>query len=372
MMLLTLLLAPIAFYLFNFRQRLPNYLICLIIFSLYHLYSVFHNDLVPPNSSLFSFLLSDGYVFACIAFFIIENMNIEEWFIFKMNRHILVAVVISLIVSLIQVKYVSFFISPQITSDEDSAVFLDEGRNYSIYSWVDINSLGVTFPILIAILISVYEKRQTLSLIVLSAIAVSFLTKTRYVMISVIIVLSQLLLSSKFNFKKKFSYIFIIILVIASLVGVARSLNVDMQKVVDERILEKGKDISESSAGARLTSYNVFIVKFPEHPWFGVGPHTRDDVLDLLGVGIPLIHIGYLSYLYYYGIIGCLFFFLSLFFLLRDAWLVGRRHKFWGSFYGLLAFCVANLTFVYFNLSEPGIIIAIIYLSFYKRNKEIK
>jgi O-antigen ligase len=130
--------------------------------------------------------------------------------------------------------------------------------------------------------------------------------------------------------------------------------------------MEKGEDLSESSAGARITSYNVFVLKFPEHPWFGVGPHTRDDVAALLGEGVPIIHVGYLSYLYYYGIVGCFFFFFSLIFLLKDAFMVGWKFRFWGSFYGILAFCLANATLVYFNLSEAGIVLAVVYLRYYR------
>ena len=370
-MVLNLSLIPVAVaFLFNKSVKLPRYLACLIIFTLYHLYSVYDNDLLTRGTTWFKYILSDDFVFACVAFFVVENTDVEEWLIPKMNRHIFVAIIITFIVSIIQIKYVSFFISPWISADEDMNVFLDERRNYSIYSWVDLNSLGITFPILVSILINFYKEKLIVFFIVMSAIAVSFLTRTRYVMVSAIIVLSQLFFSSKFSLKKAVSFLAVIVVIIGVFAVAAHSMNFDVQKIIDERILEKGKDMSESSAGARLTSYNVFMAKFPEHPWFGVGPHTRDDVLDLLGGGIPIIHVGYLSYLYFYGVIGCFFFFLALFFLLRDAWLAGIRYKFWGSFYGLLAFCLANWTFVYFNLDESGIILAVLYLRFYKTNRE--
>jgi hypothetical protein len=38
---------------------------------------------------------------------------------------------------------------------------------------------------------------------------------------------------------------------------------------------------------------------------------------------------------------------------------------FWGSFYGLFSFCVANATLVYFNLSEMGILLAVIYMKYF-------
>ena len=115
---------------------------------------------------------------------------------------------------------------------------------------------------------------------------------------------------------------------------------------------------------ARVTSYEVFLLKFPENPILGVGPETKDDVLDLLG-GIPLIHVGYLSYLYFYGIIGAGLLFISLFLILKKSWFVAKKNNFRGIFYGFLTFIIANGTFVYFNLAEPGIILAFIYLKYF-------
>ena len=112
--------------------------------------------------------------------------------------------------------------------------------------------------------------------------------------------------------------------------------------------------------------------KFPEHPWFGVGPATRQDVKDLLGDEAPLIHVGYLSYLYFYGIIGCLFLFLTLFFILRWSWVIGRQYGFWGAFYGFLGFCFANVTFVYFNFSEMGIVLIVLYLHYYSNLESVQ
>jgi O-antigen ligase len=137
----------------------------------------------------------------------------------------------------------------------------------------------------------------------------------------------------------------------------------DIQQVIDNRILEK--ETGMGSARARIISYEVFKMKFPENPWFGVGPETKADVVRLLQGVAPLIHVGYLSYLYYYGMFGSLLLFLVLFFLLKLAWSVGQKHAFWGSLYGILTFCFANMTFVYFNFSEVGMVLAVVYLKYY-------
>jgi len=348
--------------------KVPPYLALFMLFTIYHIYSVFSNHLVPREANLVSFLLDDFNISACLMFFVIENTEFEDGFITKLTKNIFFIVIVSVLVSIIQIKDVTFFVSPLETSNPDKmAYFFDDHRNYSVFSWVDLNSLGVTFPIMIAILLYYYEQRSfALGAIVLSLILVSFLSRTRYMMVSAIVVLLHLLFTSGFSWAKRISIVVLIFVSALIMSAMASNVGIDMKQIINERILEKGEDISTSSAGARITSYNVFVQKFPEHPWFGVGPHTREDVASLLGEGIPIIHVGYLSYLYYYGIVGCLFLFGSLAFLLIRAFLVGLKFKFWGSFYGLLSFCLANATFVYFNLNEVGVVLAILYLRYYK------
>ena len=189
-------------------------------------------------------------------------------------------------------------------------------------------------------------------------------------MISTIIVFSQLFFVSKIDFRKKVYILLIFMISVVAVVGIAKIYNYDIQKVIDNRILEKSSDLA--SARARVISYEVFLIKFPEHPLLGVGPITKPDVVLLLRGWAPVIHIGYLSYLYFYGIVGSLFIFISIFLLLVRAWNVGRKYLFWGAFYGLLSFCFANVTFVYFNLSEIGIILAVIYMKYFSDESSLK
>ena len=280
-----------------------------------------------------------------------------------MNRSIFIIVVITFIVSIIQIKNPTFFLNPYYTGLEYIG-YLQQGRCFSIFNWVDINSLGITFPIMISILISINNAvKITFPGAIIAGIIVSFLTKARYIMISAIIVFSQLFFTLKIDFRKKIYIILILFICVIMIAGVAKIYDYNIQGVIDERVLEKGTNMA--SANARVKSLEVFIVKFPEHPILGVGPATGEDVLQLLQGVAPIIHVGYLSYLYYYGIVGFLILILSLFYLLKNAWIVGTKYMFWGSFYGLLAFCIANFTFVYFNLSEMGIILAVIYIKYF-------
>ena len=278
---------------------------------------------------------------------------------------------ISLVVSIIQIKFVTFFVSPEITQNPATLTYIEQHRNFSIFSWININSLGVTFPILISILLSFTGKsKQPTPIIILSGIIVSFLTKARYVMISTIIVISQLFFGKKVELRRKIYLILLIIALFSLLIILANAYNYDIQQVVANRIFEKRT--GGQSAGARIASYYVFLEVFPSHPIFGVGPQTGYDVLQMLRGITTNIHIGYLSYLYFYGIFGFMFLLGSLFFLLKNSRKVGIAHSYWGSFYGFLSFCFANATFTYFSFHEVGIILSVVYLKHYldKTNKQ--
>lgn len=360
----------VIYYLLTKANKLPKYLLFLILFTIFHLVSIYLNNLATTNSSFFLTVLFDSNVLACAVLFIVENTKFDDRFISIMNRNILIIIAVSLFVSLIQVKIPSFFASPELTDTEENLVYLDQGRAFSIYSWININSLGITFPFLISILLNVYNiKKKSFSLVVISGLIVSFLSRARYVMISAIIVFSQLFISSKITLRNKVISVFVVAISIIVLLTIAENSGFSIQKVIDERILEKEGEMG--SANARITSYYVFLMKFPENPWFGVGPATREDVIELLGGEAPLIHVGYLSYLYFYGVFGFFILFLSMAFLLKDAFIIGKKYLFWGSFYGLIAYFMANTTTVYFNFSEMGIILAVIYLKYYKDQSEL-
>jgi hypothetical protein len=363
---INLLWIPIVlFYLLTKNNKLPKYLFLLVVFTIYHIFSVYLNDLVPENSNLLFFILSDPNIYACAVCFVIENTEFDESFISKMNKSILFVVFISLIVSLIQILDPLFFFN--IDADKDME-YVGANRNFSIYSWINLNSLGITFPILISILVSVIDKEKIkFSFVVLGGIVVAFLTRARYVMISTIIAFSQIVFTSAITLKKKLYFGIVLLLGVMLLLIVADNFGFSIQEVIDDRILEKNSETEMGSAMARVTSYHVFLLKFPEHPLFGVGPKTRDDVVQLLGGEAPVIHVGYLSYLYFYGLFGFLLLFFTLFFLIKNAWIIGKVYGFWGSFYGIITFCFANTTMVYFNFSEMGVFLAIVYLRFYNQ-----
>ena len=367
--LVFMLLPSISYIIWTMRVRFPAYLVFFSLFTVFHLWTIFYYDLLPSNTNWFNFFFSDYNVLALALFFVVENSNFEDDFIQRMNKFTLGIILVSLLVSIIQIKVPTFFFNNDSETNDWDSIYMEDQRNASIYSWVSMNSVGVTFPFILAIMISVYEIRsKAFPLIALSGVVVSFLTRARYVMISAIIAFSQLFIGKRIRATTKFYLIIGFIAGLALIIGAANVAGFDIQAVINERILEKDSDMG--SAKARILSYEVFLKKFPEHPYIGVGPKTRDDVVDLLGGEAPIIHVGYLSYLYYYGIFGASLLFICLILLVYDSWIVGKRYGFWGSFYGFTGFILANATFVYFNMSEMGIVMGLIYMRYYKLRYE--
>jgi hypothetical protein len=362
---INVLMIPFVFYIIiSPNIKFPKYLTFFALFTLYHLVSVYINHLLG-DTNLIKYILRDKNFTALVTFFVIENTSFDEKFMKIMTRNIFVVVIISLLYSLYQLKNPSFFVSPYVLENQGNETFLTEDRIFSIYSWLNLNSLGISFPILIGILLSFFSHKKMASpIIIICGMIVSFLTKARYVMISTIIIFSQLFFTSKIKLSKKVTILLIFFGSILISFGAAKAMGYDIQKVIDERVLEKSTQMG--SAKARVLSFYVFLEIFPEHPILGVGPETRIDVVRMLGGIAPIIHVGFLSYLYFYGLAGCFLLFLSLFYLLKEAWIIGTKYAFWTGFYGLIAFLMANTTMVYFNLSEMGIVLIVLYFRYFK------
>jgi hypothetical protein len=167
-------------------------LIFLFLFAVYHLSSIYYHELLPGNTNWLFYTISDSNVLAFVLLLVIENTDFDDEFIEKMNRHILWIVVLSFIVSVIQIKSPFFFYNVSI---DDELSTTGENRNASIYSWISSNTIGISFPILISILLCSYDTgTRVFPIITIAGLAVAFLSKARYVMISTMIVFLQLFL----------------------------------------------------------------------------------------------------------------------------------------------------------------------------------
>jgi len=186
----------------------------------------------------------------------------------------------------------------------------------------------------------------------------AFLTSSRWIMLNFIVISSQIIWVSKnklLNFLKYLLYglsIVIIVVVVAYFSGI------DIQKFIDNRLMS-------NSANTRILAFEVFFKVFPENMFFGTGGVDTAEVEMLLRGRSSQIHVGYLKLFYYYGIIGGTIYLTFLVLLLRRLWRMAKYSNYWGGFFALLGFAVANLTLVRLHLFYFGLILGIIYSRYY-------
>jgi hypothetical protein len=292
-------------------------------------------------------------------FFILENINLEISFLKIVKPLALLLFIISVGVIVIQ-RYVPFFwMDMSFVNFHD---YLDYStRLFSIYTWVSSNAVGISFPFIIAFLYVNYGSNKYMQfLIAMGALLFAFFTQTRYIIISVIIILAYLYFKTG---KLKFSKVLFAASIPVLFYVFLSFFSFDVDRFVNERILEKqAADYDMTSAGDRITSYKAFIKIFPENPLFGNGEKITTSLRKLLGPDLPFIHIGYLHYIYAFGIFGCLLFFTFCGLLMRRVYTMSKSLKDYSFFIGLIVLFIANTTLVWFRFFDFGLFICYVSL----------
>jgi hypothetical protein len=292
-------------------------------------------------------------------FFILENINLEIAFLKTIKPIALWLFIVSIIVIVIQ-RYVPFFwMDMSVVNYHD---YMDYSqRLVSIYTWVSSNAAGISFPFIVAFLYVNYgNNKYTLLLIAMGAMLYATFTQTRYIIVSVIIILGYLYFKTG---KFKFSKVLLAALVPVLFYIILSLFSFNVEGFINERILEKGAaEYDMTSAGERVISYKAFIEIFPEHPVFGNGEKITTQLRRLLGPDLPFIHIGYLHYLYAFGIIGCLLFFAFCGLLIKRVYMMSKTVKDYSVFISLIALFIANLTMVWFRFFDFGLFVCYVSL----------
>jgi hypothetical protein len=147
-----------------------------------------------------------------------------------------------------------------------------------------------------------------------------------------------------------------------------------MQRILEEDSGGFGYGASES----RIFSFFVFAELFPEHPFLGKGEfHTFElasgdpELQSALINKSSQLHVGYLSLLYYYGIFGGILYFLFIYYLMKDFYIVAKKASRWGPFFVFVGFLFINFTLVYLPLYDVGLILAFVFHNYYKKESGV-
>jgi hypothetical protein len=255
----------------------------------------------------------------------------------------------------------------------------NKDRLVSIFSWSeDRMAFGLSFLPILAIVteVALKNKNKMFILFYFIGLIISFLNRSRITLIqfSLIFLLLPIYQGLKINTIIKYIGLFglFVIILFFSLKGI----NVDVIQIVNERILEKSKGgIIQGSGGTRILAFKIFAETFPESPVFGKGKFFRKKGTDdielhrLLGGRSYQIHVGYLSLLYYYGIIGGIFYLAFLITLTAKFYKDAKHTLFWAPFIGWLMYIFNNLTDVYLFFDFMGILLIIVINNYYVQSK---
>jgi hypothetical protein len=352
-------------------------------YGLFVLYTVLSDIIIVGKGIDFKYFYSNDYIASLALLFIVENIEITSGFKQTCQRIFLFIVVISLVVIIVQdLINPYFFANPEFYSLWVGAT-KEQLQLPSIFSWVHSVTINITFLAFMSILLGEYiflRKKGLIFNLYFWGGIFAFLSRGRTIMANYILLFMMNFMKGGLGEKFKKMLVGALIFLIVSLlsIGILQALNVPVYGIVMDRILEEdtggfGTGPSES----RIFSVVVFAQLFPDHPILGKGEfHTFGEVsgdfeLQTILSGISSqIHIGYLSLLYYYGIVGGILYFLFIYYLMKDFYSVAKKSSRWGPFFVIVGFLFINFALVYLSLYDIGLIMAFVFHNYYKKEIE--
>jgi hypothetical protein len=354
-------------------NNLPKYFYFFLSFYVFH---VFSEVFIVNKIITIRYLYQDVFLDSLLILFIIHFLVFREGLIdkiFKLNYAVLI---VAFFVIIIQQLYNPYFFSSNSVIDAMYNQGISEQRFMSIYSWTGSEMMfGFTFLPMLAIWInSLLEKKKFSKMIILLYIMgaiVVFIHKSRWMMLSYMLLFALPIVNSKFKIKTIIiSSILIIMVFFGGNIFLAK-IGVPINQIIEERIMdEDAGGVMEGSFSTRLLAFQVFGRLFTEHPWVGVGNYkygiqgkgaNRQNLERILANRSSQIHVGFLDLFYKYGLIGGGLYLLFLFSLMKYLYNVAKRTTNWAVFFIFLGFIIANLTLVYFDLFVNGLMLSLVY-----------
>ena len=364
----------------NVKIKIPNYLLYYLLFILY----VFYRDLIGLDREfkiiyLFKNALIGGFNFM----FIIENIPFPKKYyrsMLKVSRYILIIAFLVILVQ--QAVNPNFFMIQNADFNPNDVIEKSDNDNrlFSIYSWFGgLVEVGFGFvPVFLLVIEDLDKKKKKIMIWLLVGLVFALLTKARWIMVNSLLVFVILFINHRDKAIRFFKFLFFIPLIIYIASFGLNAVGIDPMGIINERILEKKKtNLNETSASTRLLAFKIFGKLYMDSPILGAG----NVKYGMGGTGIQSykmrrilkgkssqIHVGYLSLLYRYGLVGGFFFLSFLFLLLRKLYRNAKKSGIWAPFLGMSGLFFANLTLVTFFMMQMGFFIVLIADRFYHQD----
>jgi hypothetical protein len=337
------------------RLRYPLYLFPLILLVVYYfVWDLFNGYYHSFESGLLAYIYSNLWIHTLTFLIIVENTRFDEKFIRIIIQIFKVTILLSFIVSFVQ-----FFIDPLFYMPDKLKIFWAlqdqyEIRLNSIFTYD--SSVGSSLIPIVSILIgyTLYRNERLNTAWLLLAGFVFFVNKSRYVYLNFLIILMQYPVIRGIEINKAFRVLLISVIFLPLLHLAFSFTGFDLNEFVNERLLS-------TSALTRFLAFEMFAEFFPKNPWFGTGLRLDDDLVRAIGGRSSQIHVGYLSHLYQFGIVGTFFLLGFLFMILNKMYSTFFYTRYSGSMFAVLCVAVTNLTGVDFSFYHYGLLFAFIF-----------
>ena len=349
----------------------PNYCFFLLLFSIY---TILSDIFILRHSINVQLIYGNKYLLSLVLILTLINIKYNSLIIKDVFQISKIIIIIAFIVILIQaILYPHFLISPYYLERYYSGK-VELGANVitdrfpSIYSFSGgIVSAGVSFLLPLSIIISKYikEDRNVYIFYIIIGGIFSFITKSRWVMLGWIIILFMIPFYKRRNIIK---YFFISVATLIIMLLILNIIGIPVGDIFYYRILQIDRGgVFEGSGGTRILAFQIFTKFFPQNPVFGTGHFISNELYRELDGRSSQIHVGFLSLFYYYGLIGGFLYLTFFVTLLKKMYLVAKKTKLWGPFWGMLIFISMNFTIVHLSLFFAGIAIVFIFHRYYEQ-----
>ncbi len=338
---------------YNKYIEIPKFLIPL---ALYMIYIPIRSHLsVLPNRVVLTQIYYDIIqVTIFLTLLIVYNTNFNKKFIDISIKIFKITIVISAIVSIIQVFYPTFIGYRQFEYENIYSI-----RRSSIFTY-EYLGLGFSYIPLLSITIGYlfYLKNKIPSFYLIIGGISAILSNTRFIIIGFILLSMQILFANKNNIIKNVKFIILFISVIFILLYIISKIGYNLNEWYNERLFAEGS-ITETT---RYKAIDNFLIFFPKYWIFGNGEYNSEEVKYASNaIGSSQIHVGYLAHLVSYGVIGSFFLFSFWFLLAKKLYKTAKVTNYWGSFFAFLTYLFAQLTLVHYSIFFYGLIFAFIF-----------
>ncbi len=304
------------------------------------------------------------YLHIAAFIYVIDNFKVSKDLVRLLIKVFIGTMLVASVVSFIQVVHDPFFFTPEKViayTRMMGAMYNDfEIRRVSIFGYLGNLEETISYLPLVAIVIAYFtlEKKKVPYLLLFLGFIVPFANNYRYAQLGYFITFLPLLIIGKSKLRTFLWITFFTILGGLLFVGILELMGFNLESYVRERLLS-------NSASTRLLAFEIFKKFFVRHPWFGSGVHLAEEVAVAIGGRSSQIHVGYLSHLYSYGIIGSAITFSFWFMIAKRFYRTAVRTQFWGSFAAILVFLWANVTQVYYQVFSLGLMMAFLFDRYY-------